>query len=127
MERPKREAPLVLLVDDYDDARAMYAEFLKLSGYQVVEAADGAEALRHAETLVPDVILMDLSLPIVDGREATRRLKTAPATADIPVAIISGMPEEYARSAGADTSITKPCTPEVLLAEVKRLLDSRRS
>jgi len=125
MEPAKRAEPLVLLVDDYDDAREMYAEFLKMSGYGVVEAADGAEALRRADELAPDVILMDLSLPIVDGREATRRLKASPKTARIPVVIISGMPPEYLKNAGADACVTKPCTPEVLLAEVKRLLAGR--
>ncbi len=118
-------APLVLLVDDYDDAREMYAEFLKISGYRVAEASDGEEALRQASALAPDVILMDLALPVLDGREATRRLKADPATAGIPVAIISGMPPEYVKGAGADACVTKPCTPEALLAEVKRLLSSR--
>jgi len=122
MEPVPQQAPLVLLVDDYQDAREMYAEFLRTSGYRVVEAADGAEALEQAAALVPDLILMDFALPVIDGREATRRLKADPATAGIKVAILSGMPPEVVRGAGADACVTKPCAPDVLLAEIKRLL-----
>jgi len=114
--------PLVLLVDDYADAREMYAELLQLSGFRVAQAADGEDALRQASALVPDLILMDLSLPGLDGREATRRLKASPRTAGIPVAILSGMPTELVRAAGADACMTKPCSPEALVAEVQRLL-----
>ena len=67
--------PLVLVVDDYQDAREMYAEYLEFSGFRVEQATNGAEALDKAFALLPDVILMDLSLPIIDGWEATRRLK----------------------------------------------------
>jgi two-component system, cell cycle response regulator DivK len=120
-----QKVPLVLLVDDYEDAREMYAEFLKSSGFSVIEAADGAEALKCAAEAHPDIILMDFALPIIDGREATRRLKANPATAGIPVAILSGMPPEVVRAAGADSCVTKPCTPEALLGEVKRLLAAK--
>jgi CheY-like chemotaxis protein len=116
------QAPLILLVDDFKDAREMYAELLQLSGFRVAEAVDGEEALRKANDLVPDVILMDLSLPGLDGREATRRLKASPRTAAIPVAIISGMPGDTARGTGADGWMTKPCAPEALVAEIERLL-----
>jgi CheY-like chemotaxis protein len=114
--------PLVLLVDDFKDAREMYAELLQLSGFRVAEAGDGEEAVQKANDLAPDVILMDLSLPGVDGREATRRLKASPRTAGIPVAIISGMPGDAARGIGADGWMTKPCEPDKLVAEVERLL-----
>lgn len=122
MEPLAHQAPLVLLVDDYQDAREMYAEFLRTSGYRVVEAADGAAALEQAAALIPDLILMDFALPIIDGREATRRLKADPATSGIKVAILSGMPPEVVRAAGADACVTKPCSPDVLLAEIERLL-----
>ena len=114
--------PLVLLVEDHGDAREMCAELLRLSGFRVAEAADGEDALEKATDLAPDVILMDLSLPGVDGREATRRLKASPRTAAIPVAILSGMPADVVRVAGADAFMTKPCAPDVLLAAVHRLL-----
>jgi two-component system cell cycle response regulator DivK len=118
--------PLVLLVDDYADAREMYAEFLKSSGYRVAEAADGAEALEKIAALAPDVILLDVSLPLIDGREVTKRVKANPATARIPVVLLSGMPLEYVKGAGADACVAKPCAPEALLAEVGRLLAARR-
>jgi CheY-like chemotaxis protein len=64
----------VLVVDDYPDAREMYGEYLQYSGYDVIEAANGMEALQKALDDKPDIILMDLSLPVMDGWEATRRL-----------------------------------------------------
>ena len=67
-------APLILIVDDYDDAREMYSEYLVYRGFRVVEALDGVQALEQAQTRQPDLILMDLSLPGMDGWEATRRL-----------------------------------------------------
>lgn len=117
-----RELPLVLLVDDYTDAREMYAELLQLYGYRVAQAVDGEDAIQKASDLIPDVILMDLSLPGVDGREATRRIKASPRTANIPIAILSGMPGDYLKNLGADACVTKPCAPEILIAEVERLL-----
>ncbi len=121
-----QHAPLVLLVDDYADAREMYAEYLEYFGYEVVQAEDGEQALAMAAARRPDVVLMDLSLPGVDGREATRRLKAMPATADVPVMILTGMPTDYARSTGADALLTKPCEPRALIAEIQRLLEGKR-
>jgi CheY-like chemotaxis protein len=122
MSDARTSPPLVLVVEDSRDAREMYAELLRLSGYRVAEAADGEDALDKADDLVPDAIVMDLSLPGLDGREATRRLKASPRTAGIPVAILSGMPAELIRSAGADVCMTKPCPPDVLLEAVHRLV-----
>jgi CheY-like chemotaxis protein len=115
-------AKLVLLVDDYVDAREMYAEFLEIYGFEVMQASDGEEALAKAAARRPDVVLMDLSLPGVDGREATRRLKAAPKTADVPVVILSGMPAEYAQRSGADAVLSKPCEPAALVDAIRRLL-----
>ncbi len=114
--------PLILLVDDYADSREMYAEYLEILGFQVLQAADGEEALRVAAEKLPDVVLMDLGLPGLDGREATRRLKAGADTGKIPVIIMSGMPPEYARTAGADAYVTKPCPPETLVTEIRKLL-----
>ena len=77
--------PLVLVVDDYQDAREMYAEYLKASGFRVAEARTGIEAVAKAREVNPDCILMDLSLPGIDGWEATRQLKADPSTRHIPV------------------------------------------
>src|ERR1041385_9189136 len=86
----KEERPKVLLVDDYPDAREMYSEYLEFCGFEVGEAANGMEALERAVDAAPDIILMDLSLPVMDGWEATRRLKADTRTASIPVVALTG-------------------------------------
>lgn len=116
----------VLLVDDYPDAREMYSEYLKYSGFDVVEAANGVEALQRALDHTPDIILMDLSLPVMDGWEATRRLKADPRTARIPVVALTGHAlsgtNEGAVKAGCDAFVTKPCLPEDLVQEIRSVL-----
>jgi len=123
------ERPQVLLVDDYADARGMYAEFLEFSGFDVVQAVNGIEALERAVETPPDIILMDLSLPVLDGWEATRRLKADPRTADIPVVALTGHAltgiSERARKAGCDAFVTKPCLPEDLVTEIRKVLDEQ--
>lgn len=127
MTRSKAERPKVLLVDDYPDAREMYSEYLQFSGFEVVEAANGIEALQRAVDTAPDIILMDLSLPVMDGWEATRRLKADARTADIPVVALTGHAlagiSEGARQAGCDAFVTKPCLPEDLVREIRKVLD----
>ena len=116
----------VLVVDDFEDNRAMYAEFLRYSGFDVTEASDGAEAIEKATALRPDVVIMDLSLPIVDGWEATRRLKAEPKTRDIPIVALTGHALEGhsqgAREAGCNRFLAKPCLPETLLETLRELL-----
>ena len=116
----------VLVVDDFEDNRAMYAEFLRYSGFDVTEASDGAEAIEKATALRPDVVIMDLSLPIVDGWEATRRLKAEPSTRDIPIVALTGHALEGhsqgAREAGCNRFLAKPCLPETLLETLRELL-----
>lgn len=130
MSGGKRTAstPLVLVVDDFQDNREMYAEFLRFSGLRVEEAVNGHEALDKAAALLPDLIVMDLSLPGIDGWEATRRLKREPATKHIPIIALTGHAlagySEGARQAGCDAFVTKPCLPEDLLAEIRRILDA---
>jgi len=124
MKNPDR--PRVLLVDDYPDAREMYTEYLTFSGFEVVEASNGAEALQRAIETAPDIILMDLSLPVMDGWEATRRLKADQKTAAIPVVALTGHAlagiSEGAKRAGCDAFVTKPCLPEDLVREIRRIL-----
>lgn len=118
--------PLVLVVDDYDDAREMYAESLLVSGFRVAQAADGAQAVELALSLSPDVILMDLSLPGVDGWEATRQLKADARTRHIPVVALTGhaltSALDAARDAGCDRFVVKPALPDVVIAEVRRAM-----
>jgi CheY-like chemotaxis protein len=120
--------PLVLIVDDVQDNRTIYVLFLKFSGYRIAEAENGAEALEKATALLPDVIVMDLSLPVMDGWEATRRLKRDPRTKHIPVVVLTGhaLPEhaQAARDAGCDLVITKPCLPDQLMDAIRRILDA---
>jgi CheY-like chemotaxis protein len=121
--------PLVLIVDDFADNRGMYVQFLTFSGYRVAEASNGVEAIERALELKPDVIVMDLSLPVMDGWEATRRLKKNPETRDTPVIALTGhaLPghSEGARKAGCDAFLTKPCLPEELAEEIHRTLDAQ--
>lgn len=123
------QSPLVLVVEDYQDAREMYAAYLQFSGYRVAEATNGLEAIEQANALMPDIILMDLALPKMDGWEATRRLKLQESTRHIPIVALTGHAlaghAEGARQAGCDAFVTKPCLPDALVAEIKRMLASR--
>jgi CheY-like chemotaxis protein len=129
MTRPEGPQPLVLVVEDYQDAREMYAAYLQFSGYRVAEATDGIEAIEKTLELLPDIILMDLALPKMDGWEATRRLKSDERTKDIPIVALTGHAlagfAEGARIAGCDAFVTKPCLPDALVAEIQRMLAGR--
>ena len=126
MKKAAGPSPLVLLVDDYADNRAMYARYLVHAGFRVDEATNGVEALDKAGALQPDLIVMDLSLPVMDGWEATRRLKANPQTRRIPVLALTGHAlgdhEREASAAGCDGYITKPCLPEDLTARIQDML-----
>ena len=122
-----RDRQLVLVVEDYQDAREMYAAYLQFSGFDVAEAGNGVEAVEKATELLPDIVLMDLALPRMDGWEATRRLKADARTRHIPIVALTGHAlaghAEGAREAGCDSFVTKPCLPDALVAEIRRLLD----
>ncbi|HEX6203708.1 MAG TPA: response regulator [Thermoanaerobaculia bacterium] len=132
-DEPKREreAPLVLVVDDVADGREIVGEYLKLSGYELDSAADGVEAVQKAQDLLPDVILMDVWLPKMDGLEATRRLRQDPRTKEIPIIALTAHGLASARGkaleAGCDAVITKPFLPEALEQEIERQLARRRT
>jgi two-component system, cell cycle response regulator DivK len=120
-------APLILVVEDFDDAREMYRDYLEFSGFRVETAKDGREAIDKAQALDPDLILMDLSLPGVDGWEATRLLKSDPATRHLLIVALSAhamaAEGERARAAGCDGFIAKPCLPPDLVTEITRYLN----
>ena len=107
----------------------MYAQELSMSGFDVIEAGNGEDAIASTGARLPDVVLMDLSLPILDGWEATRRLKSNSRTAHIPVVALTahdGSGElQRATSAGCDWFVPKPCPPDALIAEVRRVLGRR--
>jgi two-component system, cell cycle response regulator DivK len=118
--------PLLLLVEDFDDAREMYREYLTFSGFRVETASDGQEAIDKARALAPDLILMDLSLPGIDGWEATRLLKADPATRHLPIVALSAhamaADGERALAAGCDGFIAKPCLPPDLVVQIAAFL-----
>ena len=124
------KAPLILVVDDYQDAREMYAEYLQFSGFRVAEARNGNEAVDQAFALRPDLILMDLSLPGKDGWEATRELKADERTRHIPIVALTGHAlagaSDGAKKAGCDSFVTKPCLPDDLVVEVRRMLSTAK-
>ena len=128
MTPDRKTPPLILVVEDYDDAREMYVEYLTFTGFRVEAATNGLEAIEMTARLLPDLVLMDLALPKLDGWEATRRLKSDPKTSHIPVIALTGHAlaghAERAREAGCDSFITKPCVPDELVAEISRVLGS---
>jgi two-component system, cell cycle response regulator DivK len=119
-------SPLVLVVDDFQDNREMYAEYLLFSGFRVIEAKNGQEAIEQAFAQQPDVIIMDLSLPVMDGWEATRQLKADDRTRTIPVIALTGHAlhghSKGAFDAGCDAFVAKPCLPDQLVMEIRRML-----
>jgi two-component system cell cycle response regulator DivK len=126
--QPAREypAPLILICDDNPDDREMYATYFLAKGYRVQTAGDGDLAFRYAVESRPDAIVMDLSMPRVDGWEATRRLKADARTRHIPIIACTGhafgASVERALVVGCDAYVVKPCRPRDLLTEVRRHL-----
>jgi CheY-like chemotaxis protein len=120
-----------LLVEDNEDNLRIYSTILGHFGFRVVAATDGESGLARANEERPDVIVMDLSIPRIDGWEATRRLKANAATAAIPVVALTAhaldTDVEVARSVGFDAYITKPVRPTAVVAEVRRLLGQSKN
>jgi CheY-like chemotaxis protein len=119
----------ILLVEDNEMNRDMLSRRLIRRGYEVILAQDGQQGIEAAQTHTPDIILMDMSLPVVDGWEATRQLKDAPATAGIPVVALTAHAltddREKATRAGCDAYETKPVELPRLLETIERLLQAR--
>jgi CheY-like chemotaxis protein len=120
----KADRPMILVVDDDSDARELYTQYLKSKGCDVYKAKDGAEAVQKAADLWPNVIIMALAMPQMDGWEAIRRLHQSSWTSMIPVIAMSGVPEgrDAAFAVGCDAYLTKPCAPHVLWAQIQALL-----
>jgi CheY-like chemotaxis protein len=116
----------VLLAEDFEDARELYRDYLEFSGFTVETANNGREAITRAVALQPDLILMDASMPVLDGWQATRELKANPATRHIPVLALTAHAFEDARqqaqAVGCDGFVTKPCLPDDLVARVRAAL-----
>jgi two-component system, cell cycle response regulator DivK len=116
----------ILVVEDQEDLRSVLRTLLTGSGYEMVEAADGQEGVARAKAEAPDLILMDIQLPVLDGYEATRQIKADPALKATPVIAVSSFAmkgdEEKARAAGCDHYVTKPYSPMQLLRIIRGLL-----
>jgi two-component system, cell cycle response regulator DivK len=118
----------ILVVEDQEDNRQILRDLLASAGFAMVEAEDGEAGVKAAAAEKPDLILMDIQLPIMDGYEATRRIKADPALKSIPVIVVTSYAlsgdEEKARAAGCDGYVTKPYSPRQLLAKVREYLPS---
>jgi len=119
---------LVLIVDDDEDNRFTYGAALERGGFRVEVASNGLEALAKIATARPDIVIMDLAMPLMDGLEATRAIRSNAETLGIPVIAVSGSSVEQlqrAYDAGVDEICRKPCLPEDLIAIVEQLLSER--
>jgi len=116
--------PLVLFVDDDRDARSMYREYLLAMGCRVITARDGGGAIDQAVLHRPDVIIMDLLMPQMDGLTATRHLRRQESTRRLPIVAMTAVPaaRDSAREAGCDAFLAKPCLPELVWWEIRSLL-----
>lgn len=120
----------ILIVDDLVDNRELYAAYFELEGHVVDQAGDGHQALARVDANMPDVVVMDLSMPLLDGWEATRLIKTNPRTRAIPVVVVTAIHDAAelarARAAGADVICRKPCLPSELHHSVESVTSRRR-
>ena len=119
----------ILVVEDQEDLRGILRVLFMKSGYTVIEAADGATGVASAKSDRPDIILMDIQMPVMDGYEATRRIKADPSLTQIPVVAVSSFAmkgdEEKARAAGCDHYVTKPYSPIQLLRMIRGYLGDK--
>jgi two-component system cell cycle response regulator DivK len=113
----------ILVVEDQEDNRQILRDLLTNAGFDMIEAENGEEAIASAQARRPDLILMDIQLPILDGYEATRRIKADPDLKSIPIIVVTSYAlsgdEDQARRAGCDDYVAKPFSPRQLLAKIK--------
>jgi len=116
----------ILVVEDQEDNRRIIRDLLESVGYQLIEAVDGEAGVRLAQSERPDLILMDIQLPVLDGYEATRRIKAEPELAAIPIVVVTSYAlsgdDAKAKAAGCDAYVAKPFSPRALLATIRKLL-----
>lgn len=121
-----RPRPLVLIAEDDPDQRFLYAEYLRTTGFDVIEAPDGLVAVSLARAQHPDIVLLDMGLPGLDGIGVAEALKKDPALSGIPILAITGLASEDLRrralTVGCATYLAKPYSPMALVAEVKHWL-----
>ncbi len=116
----------ILVIEDQEDNRRIMRDLLTSSGYEVLEAVNGAEGVTAAETHRPDLILMDIQLPVMDGYEATRQIRAKPALQKIPIIAVTSYAlsgdDIKAFEVGCDAYVAKPFSPRELLAKVREFL-----
>ena len=116
----------ILMIEDHEDNRRIVRDLVTRAGFEMIEAATGEEGIRLAETRRPDLILMDIQMPVLDGYEATRRLKANDDLRHIPIIVVTSFAlsgdEAKAMAAGADAYVTKPFSPRALLAKIRQFL-----
>jgi two-component system cell cycle response regulator DivK len=116
----------ILVIEDTEDNRQIIRDLLTSFDYELIEAVDGAEGVAMAQAHIPDLILMDIQLPIIDGYEATRRIRAIPELARVPIVAVTSYAlsgdEAKTREAGCDGYIAKPFSPRQLLATVREFL-----
>jgi two-component system cell cycle response regulator DivK len=119
----------ILVVEDQEDNRQILRDLLTSADYHMTEAENGQEALDAVAKERPDLILMDIQLPIMDGYEATRRIKADPKLKDIPIIVVTSYAlsgdEGKAKDAGCDAYVTKPYSPRQLLAKIREFLPNK--
>ena len=130
MSTTQTKQKTVLLVEDNEDNRIVYSTILRHFGYNVTEALNGEEGIAKARAEKPDLILMDISIPIIDGWEATRILKGDAATSQIPIIALTAhalaTDRAKAQEVGCDGYLAKPCEPRRVVAEVEKFIGSGR-
>ena len=116
----------ILVIEDTEDNRQIIRDLLTSFDYELIEAVDGAEGVAMAQTHIPDLILMDIQLPVIDGYEATRQIRAIPELATVPIVAVTSYAlsgdEGKARDAGCDAYVTKPYSPRQLLAKIREYL-----
>ena len=116
----------ILVVEDQEDSRQILRDLLGNAGYELTEAENGEEAIAAVAQRRPDLILMDIQMPVLDGYEATRRIKADPALKDVPIIVVTSYAwsgdENKALAAGCDGYVSKPSSPRELLAKVRAYL-----
>jgi two-component system cell cycle response regulator DivK len=121
----------ILVVEDQEDNRRILRDLLTSAGFDLIEATTGEEGVRLAELNRPDLILMDVQMPVLDGHEAMQRIKAQPELRSIPIIVVTSYAlsgdEAKARAAGADAYVAKPFSPRALLATIRRFLPSPAS
>ena len=116
----------ILIIEDQEDNRAIMRDLLSTAGYALIEAVDGEEGVKLARSERPDLILMDIQLPVLDGYEATRRIRAIADLKSVPIIAVTSYAlsgdEAKTREAGCDSYVAKPFSPRELLAKVRALL-----